>query len=303
MKKILKIKSIVLVVFVFFNLNTFGQNNYIGKLGGQHVPPEYTLETGYHSYLLTINSFSISLGHPLIFDGIEYFFGDTVSITGYLNPKWPGSDYFELEIETIEKWSLNPNVQHFLGTYLLKCKCIKAITSDSLFYECSASIKESEDAESDLLTDIESFRKYKDLKTFTYNNAFFIPRQENEDRFSFIGGGETKNDSLFLNFEANFSNLVDCDCKGKKTGSENIISPSKSENKIYYDAITQLFIFDETLQNQSLTLKLYNIQGQVILKAETGRSVSIAHLPNGVYLYRLLENGRVNYSGKILKNN
>jgi hypothetical protein len=79
---------------------------------------------------------------------------------------------------------------------------------------------------------------------------------------------------------------------------------SFNNNKVYYDAVTQVIVIDKTLQNQSLTLELYDIQGKVILsKADVGNTVSIANLPNGIYLYRLLENNRAICSGKILKNN
>jgi len=79
---------------------------------------------------------------------------------------------------------------------------------------------------------------------------------------------------------------------------------SFDNNKVYYNTVNQVIVIDETLQNQSLTLELYNVQGKVVLRtADAGNTVSVANLPNGVYLYRLLENNRAIYSGKISKNN
>ena len=89
--------------------------------------------------------------------------------------------------------------------------------------------------------------------------------------------------------------------KKVETGIESL---SFDNNKVYYNAVNQFIVIDETLQNQSLTLELYDVQGKVILrKTDAGNGVSVANLPNGVYLYRVLENNQATYSGKILKNN
>jgi len=298
MKNMFTIKSLLIIVCVSLCSSTHGQNSYIGRLNGTITPPLYALETGCDYPTLTLNSEPIWLGVPLIVDGIEYFFGDTVCITGYLTPKWPGSNYFELEIETMKKWSLNQNnAQRFLGEYLLECEC------KSVFYEYSVTIKKDEGIESDLLIDIEMPIKYKDLKTFTFNDDFFIPRQENEG-WSFRGGGEIRNDSLFLNFAATIFNWNCCDCKGKKADSTNIVSPpDPPQTKVHYDPEIQAIVIDKTLQNQSFTLELYDLQGRAVLrKSDVGATVNIADLPKGMYLYRVLENNRAACSGKILKN-
>jgi len=89
----------------------------------------------------------------------------------------------------------------------------------------------------------------------------------------------------------------------KKLGA-NIESLSFYNNKIYYDPATQVIVIDKTLQLQSFTLELYDIHGKVILrKTGTDNTISIANLPTGVYLYRLLQSNQAVYSGKILKNN
>ena len=81
--------------------------------------------------------------------------------------------------------------------------------------------------------------------------------------------------------------IYELEIESIKKIEEGIVVPSKPENKVYYDVVNQLLIFDETLQKQSLTLELYDLQGRVVLKPETGRSVSIAHLPTGVYVFRI----------------
>jgi len=90
----------------------------------------------------------------------------------------------------------------------------------------------------------------------------------------------------------------------RKKGT-NIETVSFSNNKVCYDAEKQVIVIDETLQNQSFTLELVNMQGKVILKKTNignSSSISIANLLGGVYLYRLTQNGKIICTGKILKN-
>jgi len=82
------------------------------------------------------------------------------------------------------------------------------------------------------------------------------------------------------------------------------ITPSLSSNKnnIYYDATNQVIVIDETLQNQSLTFELIDLQGNTILrKTNIGEPISLANFPSGIYLCRILRNGQMIYSDKILK--
>jgi len=90
----------------------------------------------------------------------------------------------------------------------------------------------------------------------------------------------------------------------KKLTSSSIKILSFGNKKAYYDEIKQVIVIDETLQNQSLTFELVDLQGKMILKkTDVGNtSISIANLPDGLYLYRLLKNSRIIYFGKILKN-
>ena len=84
--------------------------------------------------------------------------------------------------------------------------------------------------------------------------------------------------------------------------STNLESLLSDKNKVYYDDINQAIVIDEVLQNKSTTVELVDLQGNTLLKKiNTSESISIANLPNGVYLCRILQNGRVIYSDKILK--
>lgn len=89
----------------------------------------------------------------------------------------------------------------------------------------------------------------------------------------------------------------------KKKENSNIESLSFSNNKVYYDATKLVIMIDETSQNQSLMFELVDLQGKVMFKQTTigNTSISIANLPDGVYLYRLFLNNQEIYFGKILK--
>jgi len=312
MRKILKIK-LLFVVCVFFHLNTLGQNTYIGRLVEQHTysaPPSYksyyVLETASNYHILKINSLPIASNKGLMFDNIEYFFDDIVEITGYLIPDYPDAPEIDhyIEIEAIKKWSLNQDIQRFCGMYLLEGTCKERTMGFTYSNEHYVLITEG--IESDLL--ISGIADWNVYKAFMFDNAFFIPLHWIDDisggQAAFLGGGEIRNDSLFLSYRGGgLSGVVECDCKGKKISSSDIVSPSESNNnKVYYDATKQVIVIDETLQNQSLIFELVDLQGKVIFKTNIGNpSIGIANLSKGVYLYRLFLNDKEVYFGKILK--
>jgi len=298
----MKLKLLSVIVCMCVYCNTQAQNSYIGKIGHIYPDGRFMLSTGYYEHILTLNSLSFPPLQPIIVDDTEYFAGDTVGITGYLTENWPGANRFELEIETMQKWSLNQDIQRFLGKYCLECSCNDMISMITYTRECYVTIKKGENIECDLLTDFPT--GYENLKTFTFNNAFFIPLQENEGRISFRGGGEIKNDSLFLDY--GIGSLNECNCKGKKTETSSVVSPSESNNnKVYYDATKQIIVLDETLHNQSLTFELIDTQGKVLLRRRNVDStpITVSNLSNGVYVYRLLQNSQIICSGKIVKSN
>jgi len=89
---------------------------------------------------------------------------------------------------------------------------------------------------------------------------------------------------------------------GNCNQSTSIISPTTNPTKAYYNTITQEIVIDAGLQNQFLTLELYDIQGKMLLRETTiSNSKSIAHLPQGVYVYCLMQGNQVVCRGKILK--
>ena len=294
-------------IFVFIYLSAFGQNTYIGNiiLRGQ----TYFLETAFNYYRLTLNSLPIS--DSFIVENVEYFEGEIVAISGITKPRYPGAivDY-DLEIETIKKWHLNQDISHFLGEYSLIEICKPLLYEEEFLYEEQRQVVIKAGVESDLLIKNIGISAFSFYKIFILNDSLFIPPQDSEFPVlnnypeTIRGKGVFRNDSLFLYYGSGSGfGLFDCECKGKKIGSTNIESPLESDkNKIYLDAANQVIVIDETLQNESLTVELIDLQGNTIWKkTNVGESVSVAHLPSGIYLCRVLQNGRMIYSDKILK--
>jgi len=85
--------------------------------------------------------------------------------------------------------------------------------------------------------------------------------------------------------------------------AQGLASYFSEKNKVYFDATKQVIVIDKVIQNQSLTLELMDLQGKVILRKKDvdNTPINIENLPDGVYLYRLLQDGQVIYTGKILK--
>ena len=124
----------------------------------------------------------------------------------------------------------------------------------------------------------------------------------------YVVKGHLKNDTIFIHRKMykrtldNIELVYDCHCKGKKTAS-GIVSPSVSDkNKVYFDATKQAIVIDETLQNQSFTFELINMQGKVVCSKTNAEnsSIGVSNLPNGIYLYRLLRNNGAIHAGKIM---
>jgi len=194
------------------------------------------------------------------------------------------------------------DIQHFLGVYDMERK--EGIYTT----QCYVTIKKG--TESDLLINASFFASNFYYNAFVSNDSLFIPLQRDttilDERVGLQGKGKIEGDSLFLQFTYWFEFPYSYDCRGKKISSVSIAPLLKSDqNKVYFDAINQTIVLDETLQYQTLTLELIDIQGKEILKKTdiNDSPISVANLLNGVYLYRLLQNGQAIYSGKILKTN
>jgi len=85
----------------------------------------------------------------------------------------------------------------------------------------------------------------------------------------------------------------------KKQTSSIQSSPSDRSN-VYFDAINQTIVIDETLKSQGFMFELTNIQGKVISKKTNG-NIHTENLPSGIYLYRLLQDNQTIRWGKIVK--
>jgi hypothetical protein len=142
-------------------------------------------------------------------------------------------------------------------------------------------------------------------------DSLFIPMQW----YSYYGPdsimckGKIDNDSLFLNITMVYYDKKDfrinsfdtCNLKGIRKG---VYIPSIETNptKVYYNTMNQKIVIDAGLQSQSLIVELYDIQGKMLLRqTNVSNSVSIAHFPQGVYVYRLLQGNQVICRGKVLK--
>ena len=327
MGKILKIKLLSFIVFSCFCFNVHGQNTYIGKISGMPDPrtdiPSHYFDWVYSfitisgEYLLTVDSFSLKIWDDLIVGDTKYFSGEIVTITGTTIAK-QGSfleEYYELEIETIERNTLEQDVQRFLGTYVVEGICSDSVQPQH-FFPIQGEIILSGLPQNELLFYMTGYLPVDGFYTFVSEDSLFIPAQwgtfyPDGAINSFSGKGKMENDSMFFNivyghYGYDFSKIIftTCNCKGKRADPLNIVPlPESPQNKVYYDAATQVIVIDKTLQNQFFTLELYDMQGRSALrKTDIGNAVSIANLPNGLYLYRVLENHRAIYSGKVLKN-
>jgi hypothetical protein len=310
----------VFFVTVFICLNTYGQNAYIGRIDASYSPYAvgfcadcFVLTLGTISgdtYFLTLDSSLLPTNSgKLIVGGTEYAWGDIFAITGTATVKQGGylKEYYELEIETIEKTSLNQDIQRFLGTYVMgKGDC-------GINFAGNTTIIEMEN-EFLLRLDDHPYFPFAILFFFVEGDSLFIPMQwigSQYPRYESLlrGKGKVDNDSIFLNiiignyhandFSTNFFDT--CNIKGIRKGV--YIPPIETiPTKVYYNTINQEIVIDEALQNQFLTLELYDIQGKMLLrKTNVGNSVSIAHLPQGVYVYRLMQENQVICRGKVLK--
>jgi hypothetical protein len=331
MKKVLIIKKFLFIVFLCLNPSIHGQNTYIGMIS-QTVDPGMTVPEPYPdvvycfmtvsgTYILTVNSLPVE--EELVVNDTKYSVGDIVAITGKTSVRQSSflEGYYELEIETIERSSLHQDYQRFAGTYLIEGTCSR----NNSFYPIQDTIIISEWGGISLPEDWRpnhwewtSLDKFY-LTLFVSEDSLFVSPQwlylfRNNNSISITGKGKVENDSIFFDFVRglypdDFSRVVftTCTCKGKKSTSSGLVSPPEYvQNNAYYDAVKQAIVFNTTLQNQSFTFELMDIQGKVMLK-KTGTDnyspVNVSHLSSGVYVYRLIKDGLVIGRGKIVKIN
>jgi hypothetical protein len=115
------------------------------------------------------------------------------------------------------------------------------------------------------------------------------------DEVEITGEISVKQDSLLNEY-------TELEIETIKKLSSNIKSSLLSKNIVYYDNTNQMIVINEDLQSQSLAFELIDMQGKVILqKTGINNSISIVNLPNGVYVYRLLEKDQIICWGKIIK--
>ena len=210
------------------------------------------------------------------------------------------------------------DIEKIIGGYKIEATCIRE-SSGSVFPEDPVTFeilieKDEDGVESGIQmrfpNGVHGIYYYVPVKAEFLNDRDFqiTPGQEFGGPMfmtTISGDGNIEGNLIFMQYVTIMgSTSFQCDCKGKKTGSGGGSIPSLSssgKNRIYVDAAREVIVFDETLQNQSLTVELINLQGKTIVKkTNTGEPVSIAGLPNGIYLYMIRQEGRMIYSGKIL---
>ena len=304
-------------------LNTYGQSIHICKIVYMSNPCDtfscpfglvYGLEIACGTpFFLTINRQLICSDEKLTIDSTAYYVNDVVELGKELLIN--GCDtiiysYPVFDIKGMKKLSLtNRDIQHFLGTYSITAMC-EAYYAPSPFPETRTVVIEN-GIDSDLLI---HFSNLGTVRAFVTNdNSFIIPRQIWKWNFYYQeeflhGKGVLKNDSICLSYvygtmasvpPYNDMGIFGCDNCNQST---SIVLLPANPNKVYYNTINQTIIIDDALQNQSLTLVLYDIQGKILLREiNVCNSINIAHLPQGVYVYRLLQGNQVIYRGKVLK--
>ena len=197
--------------------------------------------------------------------------------------------------------------QRFLGTYSITEMCNYGAPNPFLHLEKRIVVVE-EGIDSDLL--IHFLYWHDSIKAFILNDSsFVIPEQRwmyYSDAFGYefedylYGTGKIRDDSICLSygygtfaFFDEYPHLIfNAGCDNCREGSTNIVLLPAKQNKVYYNAINQTIIIDEALQNQSLTLELYDMQGKMLLrKTEVSNSINVADLPQGVYVLKVIKNG------------
>jgi len=332
MKNRLKIKLVVFFIPMFMCLNIYGQLDYrVGKIIYMPKPCDTVFCTSGMVYglkinsrdsvFLTINRQLICSDEKLTVCDTTYNVNDVVLLEsdfflkgcdGTIYSTFSSFDttmYPIFDIIKISKFSLtNWNIQGFLGAYSITAMC-DAHHAPYPFPENRTFIIEK-GIDSDLLI---YFSNLGIVRAFVTNDrSFVIPCQVlnfwlGSENFLW-GKGVIRNDSICLSYvygsiatfpPYNDQGIFWCDNCNQNT---NIVLLSANQNKVYYNSITQTIIIDEGLQNQSLTLVLYDIQGKILLREiNVSNSINIAHLPQGVYVYRLLQDNQIIYRGKVLK--
>ena len=319
MKNKIKIKSVVLFFFlVFMYLNTVGQDTLTGRISYffdpnvanplSHVGEEavFSFITFSGTYFLTLDSLQIPAdsGYFIVKD-IQYFGDDIVTITGKTSLKQGEfflKEYYELEIETIEKSSLNQNIHPFLGTYTIEGKCTN--NDASYIYSPKEVVIMGERGFSMPL-----YIEYRpmlptEFDVFVSEDSLSIPMQWESDKGSFSGKGKINGDSIFLNtiysnYGDDFSKtyIETCNCKGKR--KEVGISPIEpAPNKVYYNAATispnpnnGTFTINTSIDPQEvISVQVFSMLGQSIYKQE-GLPNKIIQLPpstSGVFYVEII---------------
>jgi hypothetical protein len=248
------------------------------------------LGTSNGNYMIAYNSLWI-IDDRLIVDDIVYLIGSEVEITGKVT-RTQDINLNEIKIVDIETIRHINERNTYIGTisWVWNPSCMPPVYPPCLANENKVLGLEML-VEGCFLSLVLSFNSNLLIEKLTIGNIeYFV-----DDSVEIIG-------YLSVKYDAHSRKYVELEIENIRKTLLSVQSLSLDKNKIYYDAVKQVFILDETLQNQFLTFELVDIQGKIILrKIIDGNYLDMSNLSNGVYLYRLSQNNKVICSGKIIK--
>ncbi len=207
------------------------------------------------------------------------------------------------------------DIQYFLGQYdgEISCKCYY---SDMIeFYNesipGSITIKEGED--SDLLfVDNYSFNN-NEWRAFIYNdNSFVFYKPFFTYEYPELPGwfkvkGKVENEFLFYSYSAgDHVGTCEYEFEGKRIGSSIVFQNYSDKKGFFYSNSKKQIIVDKELLFRPLVFKLIDISGKIIFQTTVdviNNAITINTIPNGIYIYQLIQDGERVVNGKIIVSN
>jgi hypothetical protein len=305
--KTIKFLSTIFAVLVYYgglsNDNPVFGEQLVGRIIPMGMPSWDTLhpspgaivlglETSNGNYMILFDSRWI-IGDRLIVEDNVYLIGSEVEITGKVTIRQNVNlkEVKIIDIETIKHIN-EQNIYVGKISWIWNPSCVPPV-----FPPCPAG--ESEVLGLKMLVD-----DYILLLVLSFNSNLLTEKLTIGNIEYFVDDNVEITGHLRGKYDEHSRQYVELEIENIKKVLLSIQPLSSDKNKIYFDAAKRLIVvLDETLQNQSLTFELVDIQGKVILRKTDIDSnfIDITNLSNGVYLYRLLQNNKVISSGKIIK--
>ncbi|MCM1042097.1 MAG: T9SS type A sorting domain-containing protein [Bacteroides sp.] len=203
------------------------------------------------------------------------------------------------------------DVQPILGTYLVAETC--TIAEDSTYRESAdyvLTIEALPDEKNKIrflipAHGIPDFVEASTIngKDFTFSQAFPL---EDSTRFQDIAGkGRVSGNSFSMEYTSTATGVwgtLQCSAMGNRN-DVGVKDNGRMEFNIRVDVQNEILIFPEQLKEKSIDFELFNMNGQRMFNRKNvgSEEISIASLPAGVYIYKLISGGHLLSTGKILK--